>query len=101
MNKSSRLSTLEMMVAMCSASSTPMVVRSKISAISFEATALTREPVAEAHADQGRILAQSPCLSRICFMTKRMPSLLSSLSWWKKFCVPRRTRNVRHTRGRY
>jgi hypothetical protein len=91
MNRSSRPSTLEMMVAMCSASSTPMVGSSKMSVISLEATALTREPVAEAHADQGRISIHAALRSRICFMTKRIPSLISAFSCWKKFWLPVRT----------
>lgn len=51
MKRSSRDSTRERMVAVRSASSTPMSERSKTSVMSFVATALTREPVAEAQAE--------------------------------------------------
>jgi hypothetical protein len=51
MKRSSRSSTREMRVAARSASSTDMSVRSKTSLMSLVATALTREPVAEAQAE--------------------------------------------------
>jgi len=50
-NKSSRVSTEEMIVAIRSASSTPMSERSKISDISLEARVFTSEPVAELDAE--------------------------------------------------
>lgn len=51
MKRSSSCSTRERMVADRSASSTLMSVRSKTSLINLVATALTREPVADAHAE--------------------------------------------------
>lgn len=50
-NRSSRVSTRDKMVAIRSASSTPISERSKTSSISFVATALTSDPVAEAEAE--------------------------------------------------
>ena len=51
MKRSSRSSTRESRVAARSASSTERSVRSKMSLMSFVATALTREPVADAQAE--------------------------------------------------